>query len=48
MNSVRIPSFSGPQFSAFGLNTVIYSLNVRVQFECGKMRARKTLNTDTF
>ena len=33
--------FSGPYFPAFGLNTERYS-------ECGKIRTRKTLNTDTF
>ena len=37
----RIWSYSGPHFPAFRLNTSIQS-------ECGKMRTRITLNTDTF
>ena len=43
---VRIRSYSGPDFSAFGLNTERYFL--RIQSKCGKMRTRITLNTDTF
>ena len=43
--SVRILSFSGPYFSAFRVNTEIISVN---QSECGKIRTRKTPNTDTF
>ena len=38
---VRIESFSGPYFLAFGLKTEIYSANLRIQSECGKMRTRK-------
>ena len=37
VKSVRIRSYSGPHFPAFGLNT-----------ERWKIRTRKTLNTDTF
>ena len=48
MKSVRIRSYSGPYFSAFGLNTERYSVSLRIQFECGKMRTRITPNTDTF
>ena len=48
VKSVCIRNFSGPHFSAFGLNTDIYSVNLRIQSECGKMRTRKTPNTDTF
>ena len=48
VKSVRIRSFSGPYFPAFGLNTEIYSVSLRIQFECGKIRTRKTPNTDTF
>ena len=46
MKSVR--SFIGPYFSAFGLNTEKYSVSLRIQSECGKMRTRITPNTDTF
>ena len=48
LKSVRIPSFSGPHFPTFGLNTEIYFVNLRIQTECGKIRTRKTPNTDTF
>ena len=40
--------FSDPHFLAFGLNTEIYSLNIRNQSECWKMRTRKSPNTDSF
>ena len=33
--------FSGPYFPAFGLNTEIYSVNLSIQSECGKIRTRK-------
>ena len=45
---VHTQSFSGPYFPAFGLNTDIYSVNLRIQSKCGKIRTRKTRNTDTF
>ena len=45
---VCIQSYSGPHFPAFGLNTERYSLSLRIQIECGKMRTRITPNTDTF
>ena len=45
---VRIGSFSGPYFSALGLNTDIYGVNLLSQSECGKMRIRKISNADTF
>ena len=45
---VRIQSYSGPHFPAFGLNTERYSVSLRVQSECGKMWTRITPNTDTF
>ena len=45
--SVRIWSFFGPYFPASGLNTVRYRESLRIQFECGKIRNRKTPNTDT-
>ena len=46
--NVRIRSFSGPYFPAFGLNTEIYRVNLYIQSECGKIRTRKTPNIDTF
>ena len=48
MKSVRIRNFSGPYFPAFGLNTDRYGISFRIQSECGKIRTRKTPNTDTF
>ena len=33
--------FSGPYFPAFGLNTERYSINLRIQPECRKIRPRK-------
>ena len=33
--------FSGPYFLAFGLNTERYSISLRIQSECGKIRTRK-------
>ena len=48
MKSVRIWSYSGPHFSTFGLNTERYSVSLRIQSECGKMRTRVTPNTNTF
>ena len=48
MKSVRIWSYSGPRFLAFGLNTERYSASLRMKSECGKMRTRITPNTDTF
>ena len=38
VKSCRIWSFSGPYFPTFGQN---------IQSKCGKIRTRKTLNTDT-
>ena len=48
VKSVRIRSYSGPYFPAFGLNTERYRLSLRIQSECGKIRTRITPNTDTF
>ena len=47
VKSVRIRSFSGPYFPAFGLNAERYSVSLRIQSEYGKIRTRKTPNTDT-
>ena len=45
---VRIWSYFGPHFPAFGLNTERYSASLCIQFKCGKMRTRITPNMDTF
>ena len=45
---VCIWSFSGTIFPAFGVKTEIYSLNLRIQSECRKIRTRRTLNMSTF
>ena len=34
-------AFSGPYFSAFGLNTERYEVSLRIQSKCGKIRTRK-------
>ena len=39
MKSVRIWIYSGPHFPAFGLNTERYFVSLRIQSECGKIRA---------
>ena len=48
VKSVRIRSYSGPYFPAFELNTERYSVSLRIQSECCKIRTRITPNTDTF
>ena len=48
VKSVRIWSYSGPYFPAFGLNTERCSVSLRIQSECGKMRTGITPNTDIF
>ena len=48
LTSVRIRSYSGPYFPAFGLNTERYRVSLRIQPKCGKMLTRMTPNTDTF
>ena len=48
LKSIRIWSYSGPQFPAFGLNTERYGVFPRIQSEWEKMRTRITLNTDIF
>ena len=45
---VRIRSYSGPHFPAFGLNVERYPVSLRIQSECGKMLTRITSNTDNF
>ena len=48
VKSVRIRSYSGPHFHAFGLNMERYGVSLRIQYECGKMRTRITPNKVTF
>ena len=48
VKSVRIRSVSGRHFLAFGLNTEVYSVNLRIQSEYGKMQTRKTPNTESY
>ena len=48
MKSVRIQRLSGSYFPAFGLSTNRYSVSLRIQSKCGKIRTRKTANADTF
>ena len=48
VKSVRIRSFSGPHFPAFGLNTGRSSVFLCIQSEYWKIWTRKTPNTDTF
>ena len=40
--------FSGLYFLVFGLNKEKYSVSLRIKSKCGKIRIRKTPNTDTF
>ena len=46
--SVRIRSYSGPHFPAFGRNMERYGVSLGIKSECGKMLTRITPNTDTF
>ena len=48
IKSVRIRSYSGPYFPAFGLNTERHGVFLSIQSECGKIRTRITPNTVTF
>ena len=48
MKSVRIRSYSGPDFPTFGVNTERYSVSFRIQSERGNMQTRITPNMDTF
>ena len=48
VKGVRIRSFSGPYFSAFGLLTDRYGIFLRITSEYGEIRTRKTPNTATF
>ena len=46
--SVRIWSFFDSYFPAFGLNAKRCFIPLRIQWDCGKIRTRRTPNTDTF
>ena len=48
VKSVHIRRFFGPHFPTFGLNTERYFVSLRIQSKCGKIRTRKSPNTDTF
>ena len=48
LKRIRIWSYSGPYFPAFGLNTERYGVSLRIQSECGKIRTRITPNTGSF
>ena len=48
VKSVRIRSYFGPCFPAFGLNTETYGVSLRIPSEYGKMWTRITPNTVTF
>ena len=45
VESVRIQSYSGPNWTEYGER---YVISLRIHFECGKMWTRITPNTDTF
>ena len=40
--------FSSPYFPTFGMNTERYSVSLRIQSKCGKIRTGKTPNTDFY
>ena len=48
VKNVRIRSYSGPHFPAFGLITERYGVSLRMQSKYVKMRTRITPNKDTF
>ena len=48
VKSVRIRCYSGHYFHTFGLNTERYSVSLRIQCECRRLRTRITPNTDNF
>ena len=48
VKSAPIWSYYSPYFPASGLNTERYSVSLRIQSKCGKMRTRITLNTNNF
>ena len=48
VKSDRIRNYYGLQFFTFELNTERYSVTVRIQSECGKIRTRITPNKNIF
>ena len=48
VKSVRIQNFTGQYFPKFRLNMETYSVSLRIQSEIGKIRTKKTPNTNTF
>ena len=48
VKNVQMRTFSGPYFPVFGLNTEIYSVNLRIQSKYRKIRTRKTPHLDDF
>ena len=48
VKSVRIRSYSGSYFPAFGLNAKRYGASLHIQSERGKMQTRITPNTEIF
>ena len=48
VKSVRIQNFTGQYFPTFRLNMETYSVSLRIQSEIGKIRTKKTPNTNTF
>ena len=48
VKSVRVRSFPGPYFPAFGQNTERHAVSLRINSKYGNIRTRKTPNTDTF
>ena len=48
VKSVCIRSYSGPYFTAVGLNTERYGVSLRFQCKCGKMQTRITPKMDNF
>ena len=46
--SVRIRSYSGPDFPATGVNTERYKVSLGIMSKCGKMRTRISPNTGTY
>ena len=48
MKSAYIPSYSGSNFPAFGLNMERCCVSLFIHSKCGKIRTRITPNTDTF
>ena len=48
MTSVRIRSFTGPYFLAFGLDTERYGVSLRIQSKCRKIQTKETPNMNTF